>query len=118
MFATTVALTADVRAASHRLVDALLGALTGRPGGFSSRMVYVANVGAYRRVFVLDSDGFDLHLVSPAEGTALSPSFGPDDILFYALSRDLSRFRLVTTSQGHASAGTGARLPHGARVLR
>ena len=40
LFTTTVALIEDARAASHRLVDALLGALTGRPGGFFSRMVY------------------------------------------------------------------------------
>jgi TolB protein len=100
LFTTTIALTEDVRAASHRLVDALLGALTGRPGGFASRMVYVANIGASRRVFELDSDGFDLHAASPSDATALSPSFGPGDVLFYALSRDLSPFRLATTSRG------------------
>ena len=100
LFTTTVALIEDARAASHRLVDALLGALTGRPGGFASRMVYVANIGASRRVFELDSDGFDLHAASPPDTTALSPSFGPGDVLFYALSRDLSPFRLATTSRG------------------
>ena len=35
----------DVRTSSHRMTDALLGALTGRPGGFASHMVYSGRVG-------------------------------------------------------------------------
>ncbi len=100
LFRTTVALGGDVRTASHRLVDRLLGALTGRPGGFASRMVYTGNVGNDRQVFVLDSDGFALHAASPPLATALSPDFGPNDTLFYALSRNLSPFRLASTPSG------------------
>jgi TolB protein len=87
--------TTEVRAASHRLVDLLLGALTGRPGGFASEMVYAEKVGRWRRVFAIDSDGFDLRPIGPSDATAVSPAFGPNDQIFYALSRDYSPFRLV-----------------------
>ncbi len=87
--------TTEVRAASHRLVDRLLGALTGRPGGFASQMVYAEKVGRFQRVFALDADGFDLHPVGPSDATAVSPAFGPGGQIFYALSRDYAPFRLV-----------------------
>jgi TolB protein len=87
--------TLEVRAASHRLVDQLLGALTGRPGGFASEMTYVEKVGRWRRVFAIDADGFDLRAIGPIDATALSPAFGPGGQLFYALSSDYSPFRLV-----------------------
>lgn len=87
--------TTEVRAASHRLVDLLLGALTGRPGGFASEMVYAEKVGRWRRVFAIDSDGFDLRPIGPSDATAVSPAFGPNNQIFYALSRDYSPFRLA-----------------------
>ena len=87
--------TTEVRAASHRLVDLLLGALTGRPGGFASEMAYAEKVGRWRRVFAIDADGFDLRAMGPIDATALSPAFGPGNSVFYALSTDYSPFRLV-----------------------
>jgi TolB protein len=85
----------DVRGASHRLVDVLLGALTGTPGGFYSAMTYTERVGRWRRVFALDADGFDLRSVGPTDATVISPSFGPGGQIFYALSQDYSPFRLA-----------------------
>jgi TolB protein len=87
--------TLDVRASSHRLVDKLLGALTGTPGGFASTMTYTERVGKWRRVFALDSDGFNLHTVGPGDATAISPAFGPAGQIFYAISQDYSPFRIV-----------------------
>jgi TolB protein len=92
--------TTEVRAASHRLVDVLLGALTGRPGGFESAMTYAQKVGHWRRVFALDADGFDLHSVGPSNATAISPSFGPGGQIFYALSTDYAPFRLAVGPTG------------------
>jgi TolB protein len=87
--------TTEVRAASHRLVDQILGALTGRPGGFASEMAYAQKVGRWRRIFAVDSDGFDLRPVGPTNATAISPAFGPGNNLFYALSTDYSPFKVV-----------------------
>jgi TolB protein len=88
--------TTEVRAASHRLVDQLLGGLTGRPGGFSSQMVYTERVGRWRRVFTIDADGFDLRAIGPNNATALSPAFGPGGQIYYALSRNYEPFRLAS----------------------
>jgi TolB protein len=85
----------SVRAAAHRVTDALLGALTGRPGGFASHLLYGARVGANRQVFGIDADGFNLHAESPAGDTAIAPAFGPNGQVYYALSHDYSPFRLV-----------------------
>lgn len=100
LFRTAVPLGHNVRLASHQLADLLLGALTGRPGGFASAMVYSANVGNYQQVFVLDADGFNLRTASPPLATARSPSFGPNNEPYYALSLNLSPFRLASTASG------------------
>ncbi len=87
--------TTEVRAASHRLVDQLLGALTGRPGGFASQMAYAEKVGRWRRIFAIDADGFDLRAIGPEDATALSPAFGPGGQVYYALSDNYVPFHLV-----------------------
>jgi TolB protein len=92
--------TTEVRAASHRLVDRLLGALTGKPGGFASEMTYAEKVGRWQRIFALDADGFDLRSASPSDATAVSPAFGPGGQIFYALSKDYDPFRVVFGPNG------------------
>jgi TolB protein len=87
--------TLRVRPAAHELVDKLLGALTGQPGGFASQMTYSEKVGRWQRVFIIDSDGFDLRPVGPSDATAISPSFGPGGQIFYALSSDYEPFHVV-----------------------
>ena len=83
--------TTEVRAASHRLVDQLLGALTGRPGGFASEMTYAEKVGRWRRVFAHRRRRLrSAHRSGPTDATALSPAFGPGGQIFYALSTDYS----------------------------
>jgi TolB protein len=86
----------SVRSASHELVDKLLGALTGQPGGFASRMAYAETIGRWRRVFLIDSDGFDLHAMGPVDATALSPTFGPGGLVYYALSVDYGPFQIFS----------------------
>src|ERR1019366_5995466 len=71
--ATAAPVDAAGAAPSPRLVDLLLGALTGHPGGFASQMTYAERVGRWRRVFTIDSDGFDLRAIGPDSATALSP---------------------------------------------
>jgi TolB protein len=86
---------AHVRPSSHRMTDALLGALTGRPGGFASHMIYSGRVGRNRQIFGIDADGFNLHTESPVGDTSISPTFGPGGEPYYALSHDYNPFKLV-----------------------
>jgi TolB protein len=86
---------AAVRTSSHRMTDALLGALTGRPGGFASHLVYSGRVASNRQIFGIDADGFNLHTESPDQDTSIAPSFGPKGEVYYAWSRDFSPFQLA-----------------------
>jgi TolB protein len=58
-------------------------------------MTYAEKVGRWRRVFAIDSDGFDLRAVGPDNATAISPAFGPGAQIYYALSEDYAPFRIV-----------------------
>jgi len=86
---------ADVRAAAHRVTDALLGAGTGRPGPFESRLVYTKREGKWTRVHTIDPDGENDAPASPLEGTVLSPAFGPSGVLYYVMSQDFAPFRVA-----------------------
>lgn len=86
---------AKLRANAHRVSDALLAALTGRPGGFASRMIYTSRVGKHSQVFTIDADGFDLKPRSPSGHTAIVPSYGPGEEVYYAFSHDYAPFQLA-----------------------
>lgn len=91
----------EIRTTAHRVTDALLGAVTGRPGGFSSRFVFDSNWGRTRRLVVMDSDGEALSVVTSQEVTSIAPAWGPDGIVFFSESRDYAPFQLM------AFTGTG-----------
>jgi TolB protein len=88
----------DLRVESHRLVDLLLGALTGKNGGFASRMTFVSGVGKLRQVFTIDADGHGATAVSPANEIGLAPAFGKNEELVWASSADNGEYRVRTQS--------------------
>lgn len=92
----------ELRMTAHRVTDALLGAITGRPGGFSSRFAFSTKWGNGRRLFVMDADGEGLAGVTDASLTSIAPAWGPDHSLFYTESRSYSPFKLM------AFTGTGS----------
>jgi len=85
----------DVRVTAHRITDALLGALTGRPGGFASQLTFSARWTKNHRVFRLDADGHGLTPLTDAMETSISPSFGPGASIYYSVSKDYSPFGLA-----------------------
>ncbi|MEZ4450801.1 MAG: hypothetical protein R3B09_15075 [Nannocystaceae bacterium] len=82
------------RLTSHRLSDAILGAITGYTGPFASQLVYARNDKGARRVEVIDADGHGRKARSPIEHLAVSPTFGPGGALYYAASVDRGRYKL------------------------
>jgi len=88
------------RAASHRVTDALLGALTGRPGAFASRLAFAQRAGRWQTAQSIDADGFGQALESPTDSTVMSPAFGPGGRLFYLISRDYAPFHAATGVAG------------------
>lgn len=84
-----------VRVTAHRITDALLGAITGRPGGFASHFTYSGKWGSARRIFTMDADGHNLTAVTNDQDTAIAPTWGPGASLFYANSAEYRPFQLV-----------------------
>lgn len=84
----------NVRKTAHQITDDLLGALTGRPGGFSSRFTFSGAWGRNLRVFAVDADGWGLKPQTAEQETAVGPTFGPNGELYYGRSKDYSPFRL------------------------
>lgn len=85
----------EVRETAHRITDALLGAITGRPGGFASHLTYSGKWGSARRVFTLDADGHDLTPVTPDDQVAIAPSWRADKPeLYYTFSKNYRPFKL------------------------
>ncbi|HEY3493534.1 MAG TPA: tolB protein [Polyangiaceae bacterium] len=91
---------ADVRVTAHRITDALLGALTGRPGGFASQFTFSARWTKHNRVFRMDADGQSLTPLSDAAENAISPTWGPNGALFFSTSRDYAPFSIASLAGG------------------
>jgi TolB protein len=97
-----------VRVTAHRITDALLGALTGRPGGFASHFTFTARWGKHHRVFTMDADGHELKPLSDKSVTSIGPTWGPHESLFFLESRNYAPFQLL---KYHASKTNAVALP-------
>jgi TolB protein len=92
----------DVRVTAHRITDAMLFALTGRAGGFASHFVFSSRWGKNRRIFSMDADGHALTPHTDPAATALSPAWGPNAQIFYAVSVNYAPFKLMRLgADGH-----------------
>lgn len=85
----------DVRVTAHRITDALLGALTGREGGFASRLSFSSKWGRNHAVFAIDADGHNITRLTDPQHTSVAPEWGPGGYLFYAKSRDYAPFQMM-----------------------
>ncbi len=92
------------RVTAHRITDALLGAITGRPGGFASHFTFSGKWGKNARIFTMDSDGNDLKPVTSADVTAIAPTWGPGESVFYTVSKNYAPFKLMELAGGKSTA--------------
>ncbi len=93
---------ANARKTAHQITDDLLGALTGRPGGFSSRFAYAGRWARTSRIFTADADGHGLAPQTDEQHTAIAPSYGLKGELYYSNSKNYSPFKL-TALEGTAA---------------
>jgi TolB protein len=101
---------ADVRVTAHRITDGLLGALTGRPGGFASQFTFSARWTKNRRVFRMDADGHGIQPLTDPADTAIAPAWGPEGVIFFPVSRNYSPYFIESLLPG-APKPTPVKLP-------
>jgi TolB protein len=89
-----------LRLTSHAVTDKILGALTGRPGGFVSHLVFTRRDGTWQSLRTIDPDGENVKVASPTDATIMSPTFGPGGVLYYVMSRDFAPFRVAAGPMG------------------
>jgi TolB protein len=90
----------DARVTAHRITDALLGALTGRPGSFASELTFSARWARNRRIFRVDADGNGLSPITDANDHAIAPAWGPNHSLYYLVSRNYAPYALFRLAGG------------------
>ena len=90
----------DARVTAHRITDALLGALTGRPGSFASELTFSGKWAQNRRIFRMDADGNSLLALTDPADTAIAPTFGQAGHIWYTVSHDYSPFMAMEHFQG------------------
>lgn len=96
----------DVRMAAHRVTDALLAAITGRPGSFASHFALSTPWGKGRRILTMDADGASITPVTDPKDTSIAPFWGPNQALFFSQSVNYSPFRLMTVKGGRVERFT------------
>ena len=102
---TLVVKTDQVRPTAHRITDALLGAITGRNGGFSSHLTFAAKSGKNPSIYTVDADGHNIRAITGPDDTSIAPTWGPNGTLFFTQSRKYAPFKLVQYQ------GAGINLP-------
>jgi TolB protein len=85
----------DVRMAGHRVTDALLAAITGRPGSFASHFALSTPWGKARRILTMDADGASITPVTDTQDTSIAPFWGLNQMLFFSQSVRYSPFHLM-----------------------
>lgn len=90
----------NVRVTAHRITDALLGALTGTPGSFASQFTFSARWTKNRRVFRMDADGHGLTPLTDPADTAIAPTWGPEGLVFFPVSRQYSPYAIESLLPG------------------
>jgi TolB protein len=102
---TLVVKSDQVRPTAHRITDALIGAITGRNGGFSSHFTFAAKSGKNPSIYTVDADGHNIRALTLPDDTSVAPTWGPNGTLFFTQSRKYAPFKLVQYQ------GAGINLP-------
>ncbi|MBM3386441.1 MAG: Tol-Pal system protein TolB [Betaproteobacteria bacterium] len=76
----------DLRQAAHRLADWVYQQLTGHPGAFATRIVYVTRVSSRYHLWVADSDGEAAQLALTSPEPIISPTWSPSGHLLAYVS--------------------------------
>ena len=68
----------QLRLTAHKIADAIYEKLTGDPGAFATRIIYVVKRGPRYELQVADADGYNPQTVLASNEPIISPSWAPD----------------------------------------
>ncbi|WP_442879553.1 Tol-Pal system beta propeller repeat protein TolB [Brevundimonas sp.] len=95
------------RRMAHKISDVVYQRLTGEPGYFDSRVLFVAESGSQTnrrsRLTIVDQDGFNPVFLTQGDEVIMSPRFSthnPDEVTYVALGKDYSRIYLYNLATG------------------
>lgn len=94
------------RRAAHRCSDAVYSGLTGKPGIFDTRIVYVSESGPaasrQKRLAMMDSDGSSHRFLTEGTSTAINPSLSPDatQVAYTAFENRMPHVRIIEVEGG------------------
>ncbi len=91
---------AGARRLAHQAADAIVLALTGRPGMAASRLVLVGNRTSHKELYLCDADGSNLRQLTHDKTLSLFPKWGPagDRIVYTSFRSRFSDVYLITFS--------------------
>ncbi|RPJ41963.1 MAG: Tol-Pal system beta propeller repeat protein TolB [Deltaproteobacteria bacterium] len=68
----------DLSRMVHRFADEVVLALTGEPGFFQTKIVYISKAAGGKELFVMDFDGRNVSQLTQHQSICISPRFSPD----------------------------------------
>ena len=69
---------ADARRLAHKVADAIVLAITGKPGIASTRIALVGTASGKKEIYLCDADGANLRQLTGDSSICLSPRWSPD----------------------------------------
>jgi TolB protein len=107
--------TGAIRDNVHTFANELLKVLTGKAGGFGTRITFARKIGPGRKdIYVADFDGYKQGRVSSGVGNAMLPAFGPGGV-WYSVLTPLGSF-ITNVARREAPIITGDGLNTGAAI--
>ncbi|QYC10370.1 Tol-Pal system beta propeller repeat protein TolB [Brevundimonas nasdae] len=95
------------RRIAHKISDIIYQRMTGEPGFFDSRVIFVSEEGDQlnrkNRLTIADQDGFQPIYLTQGDEVIMSPRFSPnqpDEVTYVALGKDYSRIYLLNLTTG------------------
>ena len=95
------------RRIAHKISDIIYQRMTGEPGFFDSRVIFVSEEGdalnRKNRLTIADQDGFQPIYLTQGDEVIMSPRFSPnqpDEVTYVALGKDYSRIYLLNLTTG------------------
>ncbi len=95
----------EMSVVAHHFADAIMEALTGEPGVFSTKIAYTQMVKKKQKeIGVMDMDGLNAHAITKEKTISLSPAWSPDGgaIAFTIFNRDGAAELAIVGSGGGA----------------